>query len=83
MEDALCLLTCCNFVDISSSASCFSVCSFSHVIKSVNNMAHALVAWDPFCTESGALCILSICNLPASVFEVKSVDGLGPAFPPF
>ena len=63
-----------NIADINSSApACFNFCSFSHVLRSSNCMAHALASWASFCSYIG-----SLVTLPAQVLEAEKVDGPGP-----
>ena len=53
----------------------FQYCSFSHVLRHSNCMAHVLVAWGPFCNSLGAL---PISILSAHILEAERADGSGP-----
>ena len=66
--------------DINVSSLGFSCCSFSHVHRSANVLAHSLAAWAPFCNCPG---VIPISSLPAYVIQADLVDGSGPSTPPF
>jgi hypothetical protein len=60
--------------DINVLALSFSCCSFSHVLRFANALAHSLVAWAPFYNSLG-LGTIPISTPPTHVLLADLIDG--------